>query len=222
MVATTGTIDVVDFVLGKQQVAPSDLTPEAWVKIIRATLADLPLKWVRGFKPPKAMLASQVGLGIERIVGSEVIRRAVELGMRPNAVFLEIGDMRNTVPRSWDDAPREKVKKPIEAEGFDGLEFDEDVLTPVETIKLVVSREGRFYILRALWEPHEKWDDNSMSSRPLHFWYEAAEVVLLELAGDDALIPLLQAGREAGNNRIEHQILWRFYQILNETKNHLW
>lgn len=201
MVATRGTDqDVVDFVTGKERIDPKTIRVEQWVKILRAAADELPINYMRGLRSLKQILYYDGSYSVERRISTPLPRLWMEDSakysgneIRPNAVFLDCAQTGGGFPsgrlmsEAWEKAPRESVEE--------GL--GRGKLLSLATGNFLLSREKKFCYLSVLWRPMEKWDDQSMSSTPQEFWYQAdLNTLAIKELNDKNLDLMLAAAHE--------------------------
>ena len=221
MVTTRGTDqDVVAFVTGQEKIDPAFIQAEQWVPILRAAIKELPVNYLRGLKSVRQILKYDGTFGVERVVNSPLplLWRArdgevVWNQIRPNEVFLECAETGGGFPQgkyvfeTYPTAPR----KPLDQEG------DDESLASISTGHYLLARDRTLYYLTVSWLPKAQWDEQSMSSTPVRFWYEVDPLsVALEEVDDRKLTTMLAA---AHKRTIPQVMLQRFNMALIETAN---
>lgn len=209
MVAIMEIDDVVDVVIGKKkQVRLADITPEAWLRIIRSAVERINLKTLKGMRMITDILPYEPeSTGVQRTVDRVLPR--IWVGHPGGSE--EIDHLRafidcvehSSFPRSWHEAPK-------------NTEGDAEKLRAEH---LLLSRNKKFYVLKTAWIPRVDWGDNSMSSTPRSFSYHISNDTKVDLiireATDNVLLSWFAEGKHE-----QVQVLQSLWRACCETSGH--
>jgi hypothetical protein len=214
MVATRGTDQTVAFITGSSRIDPSTIRVEQWVEIIRAAIDVIPMNYLHGLQSVRQILehgeAQYNGHGAELRQVSKALPsipittldKSRKL-LRHNEVFLHCAEV-GSFPRGQYSSDR-WVNAKLGAVG------DKVPVLPISNYLL--SRQKSLYYMLTEWQPHEEWDERSMRSTPIKFWYEP-KVTIFEELDDQHLDAYLANGPERG---VAKRMLHRIHQALSMT-----
>ena len=209
MVATMEIDDLVDFVTGNaKKIGLGEISPEAWIKIIRSAVCGLDLKSMKGFQTITDILPHDpVSFGVPRTISTPLPRiwtgspgSSEEIGH--GKVFLVCME-HESFPREWKEAASWQ-----------------NYLIPLHAEYLLLSREKRFYMLKTTWNPKVEWDERSMSSIPKSFSYHMNDNTREDFTICEGTDDLLLSWFPPDSHE-QVSVLQRLYSACSETARHL-
>ena len=212
MVATTGSVD---FVLGNTSTKQNEMDPSEWAQIVRTCIAEMPLSTMRGFNSLAAFVGSGSRTFDAHMMTSFLQDALVAEGLPLSAVFVEICNITDSMPTTWENAPRKDVPVSLKAQA----KLQTSRLLDVERTKLLLNRKGQLYAFQVRWAPYTEWgeDDGTASSlRPKRFGYNATHAKITLVQEPIGLGELLKTARDR-DFMITYTVLHRLANLVDET-----
>jgi hypothetical protein len=158
-----------DFLKGGGQIPAHSMSYAEWASIVQDAVNDLDipqsahqldsLKAMFTHEDEVSALGTSQSLNLRAL--TDVLKEKDRQLIPTDGKYVALHETGPALPTNWYMASKEGLK-------------------PITRHYLLLSTRKKFLIVVITWAPHEEWDDEGMSSRPIRFWYEAERLFVRE------------------------------------------